>query len=382
MDEDLRRLERGGDPLRVAQAALRAGESGRALVAARAAVEGGGRSREEVEAWLWEHIPLGRELQEGLTTLSKAGRNLRVLDSLLMALAGAGDPRVDRELSEWSAVVNGPADLAELLRAPPVMRWLRAVERLDPDAFVFATLGEGEALAVATAYLRREPASLTAADQDPESARRLMELCLVHQLAPYWERPEVAALLEAWPLARDPLVASELAVAAGREGERLADGAAPWRPPWVDPGRPAQVRDRLTLSHHRTTFLRGGGRQALADATGVLYVDMDETMRLNDEHGHLVGDAVLRRVADLCREVVGDRLARVGGDEWVIPWDGPDSLDVAHTLVAAVRAGGEATIKVGLDRGSGPGLTRLERAREAFWHLGRRPRDEVLEAAD
>jgi two-component system cell cycle response regulator len=55
-------------------------------------------------------------------------------------------------------------------------------------------------------------------------------------------------------------------------------------------------------------------------ALAVLLFDIDEFKRTNDTHGHLVGDAVLRAIADEVHALIRieDVLARFGGEEFVI----------------------------------------------------------------
>ena len=74
---------------------------------------------------------------------------------------------------------------------------------------------------------------------------------------------------------------------------------------------------------------------------GVLMIDLDHFKRVNDTHGHLVGDAVLREVADtLCdqvREV--DAVGRFGGEEFVVLLPGAalaDALRVAERIRTAI----------------------------------------------
>jgi diguanylate cyclase (GGDEF)-like protein len=53
---------------------------------------------------------------------------------------------------------------------------------------------------------------------------------------------------------------------------------------------------------------------------GVLLCDLDHFKQINDEHGHLVGDSVLREVARRLLNAVrnGDLVARYGGEEFVV----------------------------------------------------------------
>jgi len=52
----------------------------------------------------------------------------------------------------------------------------------------------------------------------------------------------------------------------------------------------------------------------------LLLVDIDHFKKVNDTHGHVVGDAVLKQVANAIDDVVrgGDVLARYGGEEFVL----------------------------------------------------------------
>ena len=90
---------------------------------------------------------------------------------------------------------------------------------------------------------------------------------------------------------------------------------------------------------------------------GLLVFDLDHFKRVNDNHGHEAGDAVLVQVADLVNACTrkGDRFVRLGGEEFglLIPAAGDPSLRlVAEKLRAAVErevhwAGERVTISIG-----------------------------------
>ncbi len=70
---------------------------------------------------------------------------------------------------------------------------------------------------------------------------------------------------------------------------------------------------------------------------GVLYVDLDRFKVVNDEWGHAVGDAVLRRIASRLLTTVhpGDFAAR-GGDEFVLICPHLDSMQTARRLARRI----------------------------------------------
>jgi diguanylate cyclase (GGDEF)-like protein/PAS domain S-box-containing protein len=113
--------------------------------------------------------------------------------------------------------------------------------------------------------------------------------------------------------------------------------------------------DTLTKLANRAALqaeLQSALRAAHGEGTelALLFVDLDDFKRVNDRHGHLAGDALLRAVADRLRAVVrpGDLLARPGGDEFTVlirdvPTDvAAVAVDVAGRITAALRTPVEA----------------------------------------
>ncbi|NNM64622.1 MAG: GGDEF domain-containing protein [Burkholderiales bacterium] len=84
-------------------------------------------------------------------------------------------------------------------------------------------------------------------------------------------------------------------------------------------------RDTLTELPNRTLFL-GRCMQAITHAhrngghIALLFLDLDHFKTINDTHGHLVGDRVLKRTASCILSAVreADTVSRHGGDEFLI----------------------------------------------------------------
>ncbi len=87
---------------------------------------------------------------------------------------------------------------------------------------------------------------------------------------------------------------------------------------------------------------------------GMLLADLDRFKTINDTHGHPVGDALLRTVADILADLVEspDAAIRIGGDEFAIIAKGSDAPDrlmryavqAIEALTHPVDVGGRAVV--------------------------------------
>ncbi len=137
----------------------------------------------------------------------------------------------------------------------------------------------------------------------------------------------------------------------------------------------AQIRARLEhqaqtdpltgLFNHRSFHERLLAALQDASAThrpvAVLLLDIDDFKRVNDVHGHGVGDELLRTFADTLRTCVrpDDVVCRLGGDEFGVimrSCDGVDAIRVADRLVECLPeldfpGVGSLTVSIGISLG-------------------------------
>jgi diguanylate cyclase (GGDEF)-like protein len=100
---------------------------------------------------------------------------------------------------------------------------------------------------------------------------------------------------------------------------------------------PNRMMFRERLAHALATMRRG-------ERVAVLSLNLDQFKNINDSLGHLIGDELLRAVADRLRGCVrdADPVARVGGDEFAIAQTGirnaTDTANLVRRIGEAIRA--------------------------------------------
>lgn len=153
----------------------------------------------------------------------------------------------------------------------------------------------------------------------------------------------------------------------------------------VRQGQDALLHDPLTGIMNRRAFDRH--REALEHAQTphwLVLIDVDCFKRINDNWGHSVGDAVLRRVAIVVARVLGEtQVYRIGGDEFaaILPWSHADVEQHLTYLLARVRGlkwrefEESITLSVGGAHYPDAGGELFERADECLYQSKRQGRD-------
>ncbi|HSW12394.1 MAG TPA: diguanylate cyclase [Solimonas sp.] len=94
--------------------------------------------------------------------------------------------------------------------------------------------------------------------------------------------------------------------------------------------------NRTVLNDRLVQALLVAGRSARM--LGVFFIDLDHFKAINDEHGHEIGDRVLRAAAERLRHSLrsADTVARLGGDEFVILAQGLRTREDATLLAQKI----------------------------------------------
>lgn len=112
---------------------------------------------------------------------------------------------------------------------------------------------------------------------------------------------------------------------SGHEPPRGLPGSGAWLQSLIDGLCDLSSRDALTGLANRRSFEAALNREIDRVARSgepalLLYMDIDHFKRVNDTHGHTVGDMVIRAVAQAIGESVRpmDLSARIGGEEFAV----------------------------------------------------------------
>lgn len=177
------------------------------------------------------------------------------------------------------------------------------------------------------------------------------------------------------------LVSRDDALREAREAQRLAN---------TDPLTGLANRRQVMGVLDRNIILARRNTEPLA----VIVLDIDHFKRVNDTHGHLVGDKVLCRIAGLLQQQArgGDVIGRIGGEEFVWVAPGADNT-IARILSerarqAIAQASGQeglpaVTVSAGFAemREKDTGLKIFARADEALYLAKQEGRNRVRMAA-
>lgn len=161
--------------------------------------------------------------------------------------------------------------------------------------------------------------------------------------------------------------------------------------------------DPLTGAYNRRTFHDLFGKalsraRRLEKPVSVIMLDLDHFKSVNDTYGHLVGDRVLRRFADVVRSQLRqeDVLVRYGGEEFCVllpDIDGPGAVTLAGRIRDAVerepfvvdgqsiRVTTSAGVAARIDEGPEQMDDLVDRADEALYIAKRRGRNRVAAIA-
>ena len=257
-------------------------------------------------------------LAEGLVVLDVSGRILLANRAFRALCPEPGEPIAGRRISELSWVA------AALGGEPATHPWQRAVRTRGPVTGVLLTVTPGDGSAPRRAAVNASPVL---------DAKGAVRGCLV-SFNDITELDRANAQLRA---AMDDLQLSKARIEMQNdELRRLAN---------IDP---------LTTCLNRRAFMIEAGAlfdaaQASGSPLACIMTDIDNFKRVNDTHGHTVGDDVIIQVARILKLGLrpGDLLCRYGGEEFCVVLQG---MDLGQAAAVAER------LREKIETQAGPGI--------------------------
>lgn len=91
-----------------------------------------------------------------------------------------------------------------------------------------------------------------------------------------------------------------------------------------------QLPNRVLLQEHINSGIKASAQSN--SLLAVMFLDLDDFKKINDLHGHSIGDALLKKLGILLPTVIGEKdlVARFGGDEFIFCFPEMKSLEVAE----------------------------------------------------
>lgn len=328
MDDALRHAERSAEWEARARALRRAGDEGLARCWVAAAARAG---LPRASAVLGAEYPLDRDAEYLLRLLEDASHEAWGDEGPHAAeiLIGDGDPRLSTPGLAW--LEGHQARRGASLGLDDVPRGLVIPDHLARVALLLHDAGPGLDRTRLLPHELRD--LLQSLDRDLDLAGRLRLIALVDEA----EDEGLSYLLDTLLSCPDPEAQERVrTLDQGRAGGCLPSGL-PWRPDWVR----SVHRDSLTLALSRAG-LRPRGRSPIAfelpDTRWIGLFDLDLTQELNNRFGHIPGDEVLCRVTGILQAIVGDRVIRYGGDEWLICYEGEEAQEIFERCLESVAS--------------------------------------------
>jgi diguanylate cyclase (GGDEF)-like protein len=278
------------------------------------------------------------------------------LGQAAMLEGGARDAERHSALARAAKALNESLDLSRVL--PRICEEAAAI--LDADAVAVYRGSAGRGLVLEAVHPAVEPppdGSAAIASHAIDRGRPLLAHDTAEQDSPL---PGIRSALAApmrwdgeargvlWVGYRSPQAATEHDLALLESFAELA--AVACRNASVHAGLAEQARtDGLTgcLNHaalHETLRREMQRSRRTGRRLSIVLVDLDHFKQVNERHGHLVGDEVLRRVGRALRDAVRpyDFVARYGGDEFAIvavDADEERAAEIAERSIARLGAG-------------------------------------------